>query len=300
MLNPAVTGAAAALRENFASARPFRHVVIEDFFTQEFLHALVREFPDFASGNFIGDDGAAGGKSTNAKVRGLGPAYQTLDEAIQGAPFLRLMEQITGIDNLLYDPFYLGGGTHENRNGQSLAAHVDFNYHPSERWHRRLNLIVYLNDDWQESWGGALELYRDPYADAAPAVRVVPSLSRAVLFETTEHSWHGFDTIRLPESEAQRTRKSIALYFYSKDRPASEAAPRHTTHYVNQQLPQHFQASHTLTKDDINQLKALIQSRDTQLRGLYAENTKLRKAQDAGLSGQLLYLLKRAYVRFRR
>jgi hypothetical protein len=65
-------------------------------------------------------------------------------------------------------------------------------------------------------------------------------------FRTTEKSWHGFDKISLPTDRAHLTRKSIALYFYSKQRPAEEIAGKHTTHYVNQQIPRHIEAGYTL------------------------------------------------------
>ena len=213
--------------------------------------------------------------------------------------FLDAISALTGIEDLIYDPWYLGGGTHENRDGMSLDAHVDFNLHPSERWHRRLNLIVYLNPEWDASWGGNLELFRDPHADARPARSVTPVFNRCVIFETSEHSWHAFDTIRIPEARNCTTRRSIALYFYTKDRPTEQKASRHTTYYVDRQLPEYFAEGRTLTRSDVGELKHLLERRDQHIRNLYAENTALRAAQDRGLTGQLLYLAKRAYVRFR-
>lgn len=288
------------LRASFLAAVPFRFVQIDGFLTPEFVARLIAEFPAFERGNNIGDDGRPGAKSTNAHLRDFGAAYRALDESIQSRAFLDFIGRLTGIDDLLYDPFYLGGGTHENRDGQGLQTHIDFNYHPSERWHRRLNLIVYLNPQWQPEWGGNLQLFRDPYADVAPAASFVPLLNRCVIFETTEKSWHGFDTIRLPPEHAALSRKSLALYFYTRSRPAEEIAGKHSTHYVDAQLPAHFQAGHVLSADDAELLRTLIASRDGQLQRLYAENAKLLQAQEKGLSGQLIYLLKRAYVRFRR
>ncbi|MGN6323742.1 MAG: hypothetical protein ACTHNE_18645 [Dyella sp.] len=95
------------------------------------------------------------------------------------------------------------------------------------------------------------------------------------------------------------TRRSVALYFYSKDRPADEIAPRHTTYYVNRPLPDRFAEGHTLTRSDLAELKQLLDQRDGHIRMLYADNTALRGAQERGLTGHLLYLAKRAYVRFR-
>lgn len=288
------------LRAAFAGASPFRHVVIDDFFSADAVRELVAQFPAFEKGNFIGDDGRPGQKSTHCQVRQLGPAYAALDDLIQGDDFLSMLGELTGIPRLIYDPFYLGGGTHENRHGQDLRAHVDFNYHPSERWHRRLNLIVYLNPEWEAAWGGNLQLYADPYTQAEPSVSIEPKFNRGVIFETTEHSWHGFDRIELPPERRSLSRKSVALYFYTRERDATETAPKHTTHYVNAQLPSRFGAGHVLEESDVDLLRRLITDRDRQIRQLYEENTRLLQAQEKGLAGQLIYLGKRLWVRYRR
>lgn len=300
LLNPGLVAQVGTRAQSFRAAQPFRHLVMEDFFAAQFAERLLGEFPEFERGNAVGDDGSPGNKSTFERIRALGPAYAELDAAIRSPGFLAWLGELTGIDDLLYDPYYLGGGTHENRHGQSLSTHIDFNFHPSERWHRRLNLIVYLNREWDASWGGNLVLYRDPYVDTRPSVRVVPGFNRAVLFETSECSWHGFDRIDLPESLRDRSRRSIALYFYSRTRPQEEIAGKHSTHYVDAQLPERFVEGHVLDAADARLLRELIAQRDGQLRRLYAENAQLLQAQERGLTGKLLYLLKRAYVRFRR
>ena len=300
ILNQAALRGVDALRRQYSQAKPFRHVLIEDFLDAGFASQLLAGFPAFETGNNIGEDGSPGGKATVERMQTLGPSYRALDELVQSPEFLRFVGNITGIDRLLYDPFYLGGGTHENRQGQFLQAHIDFNYHPSERWHRRLNLIVYLNPRWEETWGGNLELYRDPYQDAQPALRVVPLFNRCVIFETTENSWHGFDRISLPAEHAGLSRKSVALYLYTKDRPLEEVAGKHTTHYVNRQLPDHLIDGYALKPADVEVLGELIGHRDRQLQQLYAENANLLQAQERGFRGQILYLLKRLYVRYRR
>lgn len=299
ILDPAVLERPDELQRQFHAASPFPHVVVENFLEPSFAHALLEAFPTFERGNYIGDDGRPGGKSTLDRIRGLGPAYQRLDDAIKSPEFLAFVGRLTGIDGLLYDPWYLGGGTHENRNGMSLDPHVDFNFHPSERWHRRLNLIVYLNPVWEDAWGGCLELFRDPHAEARPERSIGPAFNRCVIFETSERSWHAFDRIRLPDGRDGLTRRSIALYFYTRERPAAEIADRHTTYYVDRQLPERFVEGHTLTRADVAEIRQLLGQRDGRIRNLYAENTSLRKAQDSGLTGHLLYLAKRAYVRFR-
>ncbi len=295
-----VLASASDLQAAYRDAQPFPHVVIDGFLTAAFAQRLLDQFPAFDRGNNIGDDGKVGNKATFENIRNLGQDYAALDDVIKSRAFLQLIETITGVPDLLYDPFYLGGGTHENRNDQSLQAHIDFNYHPSEGWHRRLNLIVYLNHDWDERWGGNLELYADPYKDKRAQAIVSPAFNRCVIFGTSEKSWHGFDQIKLPHEKSDLSRKSIALYFYSKDRPQDEITGKHTTHYVNKQIPEHIRAGHTLTQDDVDMLNEITVSRDRLLQRIYDENATLRQAQEHGLRGTLLMVLKRLYVRFRR
>ncbi|MEP6881587.1 MAG: 2OG-Fe(II) oxygenase, partial [Dokdonella sp.] len=122
VLNPDVRERAAELHATFVSAEPFPHIAIDDFLDMDFARALLAEFPAFERGNAVGDNGEPGGKSTVDRIKALGPAYARLDQVIRSREFLDWLGALTGIDNLLYDPWYLGGGTHENRDGMSLDA----------------------------------------------------------------------------------------------------------------------------------------------------------------------------------
>ena len=304
MLNPAVSARADALAAQFQRRDPFRHVVIDDFFDATTCARLVEEFPPFERGNARNEAGELGGKSTIEKIRGLGAGYAALDDLIQTRGFLDLIGKITGIPELLYDPWYFGGGTHENRHGQDLDAHVDFNRHPVERWHRRLNLIVYFNREWDDAWGGALELHSDPRSPADRVLRITPSFNRAVIFETTEWSWHGFRRIELPADKNDLSRKSLALYFYTKDRPAEELADTHSTIYVDLPLPERFKPGFTLSEADVQELRVLLTRRDQHNQRLYRDMTHVTKqleqaqaALHAGRLGRLRYFARRVLGR---
>ncbi len=307
IVNPSVRTNVDALAARFRQREPFRHIVIDDFLTAEFCAQLLEQFPPFEKGNARNEDGELANKSTIEKIRGLGPAYATLDDVMQSQDFLELIGRITGIEALLYDPWYFGGGTHENRSGQDLDAHVDFNRHPIERWHRRLNLIVYLNQEWDAGWGGALELHTDPRSPDDRVVSVAPLFNRAVIFETTEWSWHGFPRIQLPSGRESTTRKSVALYFYTKDRPAEELADLHSTIYVDRPLPERFAPGRTLDAADVEELRYLLERRDQHNQRLYRETSRLsvqlEQAKDAlfaGKLGRLRYFMQQIQLRRRR
>src|ERR1700761_8293587 len=262
LIDPHVVRTADKLAAEFRNAQPFRHIVIENFFTPEACAQLLDDFPAFERGNARNENGELGAKSTVERIRELGVSYARLDDAIQAPQFLALIGTITGIPDLLFDPWYFGGGTHENREGQDLDPHVDFNRHPVEGWHRRLNLIVYLNQEWHDAWGGSLELHSDPRTEDDRIKLVTPLYNRAVIFETTETSWHGFSRIGLPADKKHLSRRSIALYFYTKERPVEELADTHSTIYVDRPLPVRFRAGHTLTDADVQELRMLLARRD--------------------------------------
>jgi len=300
MLAPRVLQEADDHAARFAAARPYRHVVIDGFFAADVADSLLREFPPFDAKFALNEAGEVGNKAVVENIRGIGPAYTALDDLIKSRGFLDLVGRITGICELQYDPWYFGGGTHENREGQDLDPHIDFNRHPVDRTHRRLNLIVYLNPMWDDAWGGALEIHRDPRAPDNQIKRITPLFNRCVIFETNEISWHGFSRITLPPDRRQLSRRSIALYFYTRERPQDEIADAHSTVYVDRPLPQRFAAGHLLDKDDIEQLAVLLARRDQHIRRLYRQVTRLtrelelaRAAVSRGLVGRLLYFARR-------
>lgn len=268
LLHPDVRSHVEDFAREFSAAQPFRHVVIDPFLDPEFCRELIAQFPPFEAGDARNERGEPAGKSVIGDISRLGPAYRRFDRLMRHGEFLSVMGCITGIPSLIYDEDYVGGGTHENRDGQELDSHVDFNFHPMG-WHRRLNLIVFLNPQWEEAWGGCLELLREPAADSGDARRIVlPLANRAVIFETTESSWHGFPVIRTPSGRGI-SRKSLAVYFYTHQRPAAEVAPSHGTYYYQRPLPRHLQAGYTLRDEDVAEIRKLFARRDDHIRFLY-------------------------------
>jgi len=277
LVNLTVSANSADLRKQFLNAQPFRHIAIDDFLEPAFAQSLLDNFPAFDDTLAVNENGEVGGKAVHEKITDLGQVWQQLDALVAGEEFRTLISEITGIRGLKFDPDYFGGGTHENLHGQSLYPHVDFNFHPLTRQHRRLNLILYLCPEWEPGWGGSIQLHRDPYKPPAEdeIVTIAPVFNRCVIFETNEYSWHGFRRIDLPETKRHLSRKSFALYYYTDSRPVEETGPEHSTIYVEEHLPEHFVAGMQLDGDDLQQVRNLLASRDQHLKRLYADIQRL-------------------------
>jgi hypothetical protein len=117
------------LNRQFASSQPFQHAIVDQFLDAEFCGQLIAEFPVFDNARALNERGETGRKAVCTDLARLGSAYIRFDRMIRSPEFLALMSRVTGIPNLLYGPEYVGGGTHENLDGQELDSHVDFNYH---------------------------------------------------------------------------------------------------------------------------------------------------------------------------
>jgi hypothetical protein len=267
MISKEILARSASIRESYQEARPFRHVCLDGFLEAPMAERLLMEFPPFDP-RFARDEmGGVGSKAVNTDLANIGPSYRELYGYMRSRQFLDSMSQMLGIPGLLFDPHMFGGGTHENLEGQELDPHIDFNYDPVRRLHRRLNLLIYLNKEWDLSWGGAIELHSDPRDWERDRVTSFNcQFNRAVIFETNEHSWHGFRRIRFPESRRGLSRKCISVYLYTKRRPKEEVAPYHGTFYVQRPLPPELKAGHTLTGADLEELNRLLTRRDGWIR----------------------------------
>jgi hypothetical protein len=283
-------------RQAFLTAKPFKHVMIEDFFEPAFAEQLLAEFPSFDKKLAINESGYAAGKSVNTNIRSISPAYQHLYETLGSRPFLEYVSQLSGIPDLLLDPKMFGGGTHENLHGQDLDPHVDFNFDEGRQLHRRLNLIVYMNKEWHTEWGGALEIHSNPRRPEENQIHTFdPLFNRCVMFETNEYSWHGFPKIDQPEDKRHLSRKSLSIYLYTKDRPAEETAPVHATFYVQRPLPKRFTAGLQLTDADVEDLQRLLARRDQWIE-LYQKMELRKNAEIAESSAYCDMLSKRTRV----
>lgn len=198
------------LQEAYNSARPFPHTVIDNFLPEAVLERCLTDFPSRRDDTSVFNREQERNKA-QFNPDEMSPWLRTLFYGFNSRPFIQVLQNITGIKGLIPDPYYLGAGFHEIGEGGHLSVHADFNHHKPMDLERRINVLIYLNKGWQEDFGGALELWSDGMASREKVV--VPEFNRCVIFNTTSESWHGNpQPVHHPEG---RTRKSIALYYYT-------------------------------------------------------------------------------------
>jgi hypothetical protein len=199
--------------------------VIDDFLPAEAAERVLAEFPRPASIEWLKFDNPMERKLASREEDQFGTFTRQLLHELNAKSFLQFLTSLTGIENLIPDPHFEGGGLHQIAPGGFLKVHADFNYHSTYLVNRRLNVLIYLNKDWKDEWNGHLELWDKTMTRCAK--KVAPIFNRCVVFSTTDEAYHGHpEPLACPEGQ---TRKSLALYYYTNGRPDEEAFVKHTT-----------------------------------------------------------------------
>jgi hypothetical protein len=203
---------------------PFKHVVIDNFFPDDFANLLLEKFPDINSEIWERTNDTDIEIKLRTKWKSEFDIPEGIIDAIRilnSSNFLHAMTDLFSIEKIMPDPYFSGGGLNVTVSGGLLDVHVDGNYHDASGLNRRLNAIVYLNPDWLDGWGGEFGLY-DSTGDNL-IKKVAPLYNRLVIFDTNDYSFHGLpDPLNFPED---KVRKSIILYYYTKEpRPSSQVS----------------------------------------------------------------------------
>ncbi|MCC6516154.1 MAG: 2OG-Fe(II) oxygenase [Chitinophagales bacterium] len=206
--------------EEYVNATPFPSAYFDDFFNPEMLREVLAEFPSI--GKDKSDIKYENPNELKLATKGeyrFGEKTKAFVHFLNSQPFLEFLQNLTGIkETLIPDPYFEGGGFHEIKPGGYLKMHVDFHKNKLTNLDRRLNILVYLNEDWQEEYGGHFELWEKDMSKAV--TKILPVFNRLAMFSTTDFSWHGHpDPLTCPPD---RSRRSLALYYYTNGRPAEE------------------------------------------------------------------------------
>jgi hypothetical protein len=202
------------LRARYADADPFPHVVIDHVLSSEAFAQVAAEFPPVDDPVWKGYLHVNETKYSNTQPETWGPSLQALARELCSDRFVSFLAALTGIEGLEADWSMDGGGLHQTLRGGHLNVHTDFTtHHQRTTWVRRVNILLYLNEEWPEEWGGALELW-DREMSACRA-RVLPTGNRMLIFTTSADSFHGHpDGLTCPPGVARR---SLALYYFTED-----------------------------------------------------------------------------------
>lgn len=214
-----------ALSSRYATENPFPHIVLDDLIDADLLQKINAEFPDSTGqAYFMRDQERL--KFQFRPDQCSGPVTRMLFAELNSRAFLQFLSELTGIAGLIADPYHAGAGLHEVKSGGHLGIHADFPWHHEMGVTRRLNLLIYLNEDWDADFGGSLELW-DRKMRAAQQ-KILPLFGRAVIFNTERNTFHGHpDPLTCPEN---RSRRSIATYYYTAP-PATHFMGDRTTDF---------------------------------------------------------------------
>lgn len=206
--------------DEFQKNQPMQHAVIDDLFDDRYLDKVISEVPVPSDRpGFVKHDlgELQSNKYAYRDVERLGPYTRTLIDTLNTKPFLEFLTGITGIKALISD-CYLGGGFQQTARGGKLGIHADFATHPITGLDRRINMLIFLNRDWHESYGGYLELWDAGMTQCVR--RYPPAFNKTVIFATTDHAFHGHpEPLNCPPT---MTRKSLCLFYYTNGRPEHE------------------------------------------------------------------------------
>ena len=235
---------------NFLNAEPFPHLVLDNFLNNKTANKLLAEHESqgdskrWGAYNHVNER-----KSGITKYDMMGETTKAVIDELSSESFLSWLENLTGICGLISDPDLDGGGLHMIEKGGFLNVHVDFLSHTTKRnWSRQLNLLLYLNKDWNSDWNGALELWDKSMSK--PIQKIQPLFNRCVIFNTCEGSYHGHPTPLSCPASVQR--RSLALYYF---RDEGQTQPLSPTNYT--------------ARPEDSWLKARLISADRQALGLY-------------------------------
>lgn len=208
------------LTREYQANTPIPHIVLVDFLDPHVAAEIGKEFHDCNTAAWTHYQHHNENKVGLAKRDCFPRALGAVTDELNSPEFVSWLSGLTGIPNLMADPVLEGGGLHQSRRGGFLNIHTDFSHHHyHKQWRRRLNLILYLNESWQEEWGGSIELW-DSRMHRCVA-KYPPRLNHALIFNTDERSFHGFpEPLQCPEGVS---RKSLALYYYTVDDSAKTA-----------------------------------------------------------------------------
>jgi Rps23 Pro-64 3,4-dihydroxylase Tpa1-like proline 4-hydroxylase len=211
-----------ALSATYRAAAPFPHLVLDNLFQSEVLEHLIEEMQGLREAQWRVVETQSLERVRRMRcVDELGMAGTELVNALHGASFLYVLSAITGIQQLLPDPYLQGAGYASMRPGDFFKVHSDRSVAYDTGLTRRLAMIIFLNKAWSADYHGQLELW-DAQATRCE-VSIDPLFNRTVIFEVATPNFHGVPApITCPDG---RSRKSFIVYYHTVGADGKDVIP---------------------------------------------------------------------------
>ena len=198
---------------SWKNSKPFNHLVIDNFLENSLATQVADEFPSINDDFwFYYNNAVEVIIACDMWCKFPKSIYKTIFE-LTNNKFVDSLSNLVG-KQVWADYGLNGGGIHSMGNSGKLNPHLDYNIHPKLGLQRKINLIIYLTKEWDMSWGGAIELWSHDQELNKPKKiekKVDCLFNRALLFDTTQNSWHGIsDELSCPKNIS---RNSIAIYY---------------------------------------------------------------------------------------
>lgn len=216
------------LAPTYCFAEPFPHIVLDNFLPEAVIRMALEHFPkQQLASDTVFEMGYAGLHKRQILPEDCDDDARRLFHFFNSQPMLEFLEGLSSIQGLIPDPYFMGGGYHETTRGGKLGIHADFRINEKLHLHRRMNVIIYLNEEWKDEYGGHLELWDRKMTKKMESVS--PIFNRCVIFNTDADSYHGHpDPLTTPDGVARR---SIALYYYTASQEIYKEVPNNGTVY---------------------------------------------------------------------
>jgi hypothetical protein len=197
------------LRKQFESAEPCKHIALDNFLLDTVANTLYENFPKLETLN-VKRKSINENKSEEYHFEKFHSQFSEMRDFLNTPEMYEWISKVTGIEGLRSSDDSLGSGVHQGGQGSFVDVHVDINMNPKAQLHRRINLLIYLNKNWKDEYGGALEFWDKDVKNCVSSV--LPNFNRAAIMVTDETSYHGYSKINIPEGES---RKSFYCYYYT-------------------------------------------------------------------------------------